>query len=110
MLDYFRNCSIIAHQVCCQDSPTKGPFCHLCQSDDLDILSRSQLRLKLNHILTWCLALCSLLILPLTNIMVELPTVSKSDASLAFVSRPVVVLHKLKGFSTSGKRGTIGIN
>ena len=25
MFDYFRNCSSIANQVCCEDSPTKGP-------------------------------------------------------------------------------------
>ena len=51
MLDYFRNCSSNAHQVCCEDSPTKGLYDH-CQSDDLDLHSRSQVRLKFDYFLT----------------------------------------------------------
>ena len=31
---------------CCEDSPTKGLYGH-CQSDDLDLHSRSQMHLKL---------------------------------------------------------------
>ena len=34
-----------AHHVCCEDSPTKGLY-KLCQSDDLDLHARSQLRFK----------------------------------------------------------------
>ena len=48
MFDYFRNCSSNAHQVCCEDSPTKGLYDH-CQSDDLDLHSRSQVHLKLDY-------------------------------------------------------------
>ena len=55
MFDYFRNYSSNAHQVCCEDSPTKGLYDH-CQSDDLDLHSRSQVHLKLDYFLT-----CSIL-------------------------------------------------
>ena len=51
MFDYFRNYSSNAHQVCCEDSPTKGLYDH-CQSDDLDLHSRSQVRLKSGYFLT----------------------------------------------------------
>ena len=47
MFHYLRNFSSNAHQVCCEDSLTKGLY-NLCQSDDLDLHSRSQLRLKLD--------------------------------------------------------------
>ena len=40
----------IAHQVCCDDSPTKVLYDH-CQFDDLDLHSRSQVRLKLDYFL-----------------------------------------------------------
>ena len=50
MFDYFRNCSSSAHQVYCEDSPTKGLFEH-CQSDDLDLHSRSHVHLKLDDFL-----------------------------------------------------------
>ena len=43
------NYSSNAHQVCCEDSLTKGLHDH-CQSDDLD--SRSQVGLTLNYFLT----------------------------------------------------------
>ena len=42
MFNYFRNCSSSAHQVCGEDSPTKGRYDH-CQSNDLDLHSSSQL-------------------------------------------------------------------
>ena len=53
MFDYLRNCSSNAHDVCCEDSPSKGLrlYDH-CQSEDLDLHSRSQLRLKLDYVLT----------------------------------------------------------
>ena len=35
-----------AHQVYCEDSPTKGLYYDHCQSDDLDLHSSSQVRLK----------------------------------------------------------------
>ena len=38
----FKNCSSNAHQGCCENNLTKGLY-DLCQSDDLDIHSRSQL-------------------------------------------------------------------
>ena len=50
MFDYFRNYSTNAHQVCCEDSPTKGLY-DRCQPDDLDFYSRSQVRLKLDYFL-----------------------------------------------------------
>ena len=50
MLDYFRNYSSNAHVVCCEDSPTKGPYGH-CQCNDLDLHSRSQVPLKLDYFL-----------------------------------------------------------
>ena len=34
-----------AHLFCCEVSPTEGPYDH-CQSDDLGLYSRSQVRLK----------------------------------------------------------------
>ena len=38
------------HHVCCEDtSPTKGLYDHYCQSDDRDLHSRSQVRLKLDY-------------------------------------------------------------
>ena len=42
---YFRIYSSNAHPVCCEDTRTKGQYDH-CQSDDLDLHSRAQLRLK----------------------------------------------------------------
>ena len=48
MSDYFRNYSSNGHQVCCEDSPTKS-LCDHCLSDDLDLDSRSQVRLKLDY-------------------------------------------------------------
>ena len=50
MFDYYRS-SRNAHQVCCEDSLTKGLYYNLCQSDDLDLHFRSQLRLKLDFCL-----------------------------------------------------------
>ena len=47
MFDYFRNYSNNAHQVCCEDSPTKGLY-DRCQSDDLGLHSRSQTCLLFN--------------------------------------------------------------
>ena len=44
MFDYF-------NQVCCEDSPTKGLYDHR-QSDDLDLHSRPQVRLKLDYFLS----------------------------------------------------------
>ena len=44
-----------AHQVCCEDSPTKGIYIYIyahCQSDDLDLHLRSQVRLKFDYVLT----------------------------------------------------------
>ena len=43
--DYFINYSSNIHQVCCEDSPTKGQY-DRCQSGDLNRYSRSQLCLK----------------------------------------------------------------
>ena len=37
--------------MCCEDSATEGLY-DRCQSDDLDFHSRSQMRLKLDYILT----------------------------------------------------------
>ena len=51
MFDDFRNYSSNAHQVCDEDSPTKGLYDH-CQSDELDLHSRSQVRLELDYFLT----------------------------------------------------------
>ena len=62
MFDYFRNFSSNAHHVCCEDSPIKGLY-NRCQSDDLDLHSRSQLRLKLDSVLT-----CSWIVRSRTNI------------------------------------------
>ena len=44
---YSNHFSSNAHQVCCEVSPTTGVH-KLCQSDELDLYSRSQLRLKLD--------------------------------------------------------------
>ena len=44
---FFRNDSSNSHQLCCEDSPTKGLYDH-CQSGDLDLHSRSQVHLKFN--------------------------------------------------------------
>ena len=44
MLDYVRNCSCNVHQVSCENSPREN----LCQSDDPDLHSRSQLHLELD--------------------------------------------------------------
>ena len=54
MFDYFRNYSSNALQVCrCEDGPTKGLYMHdHCQSDNLDLHSRSQVRLKFDYLLT----------------------------------------------------------
>ena len=46
---HFRNCSSNAHQIRCEDSPTKGIF---CQSSDLALHSLSQLRLELDNVVT----------------------------------------------------------
>ena len=51
MCDYFRNYSINGHHVCCEYRPTKALYDH-CQSDDLHLQSRSQVRLKLVYFLT----------------------------------------------------------
>ena len=51
MIYYFRNCSPDAHQYCFEDNPTKGLYDH-CQSDNLDLHSRSQVGLKLDYFLT----------------------------------------------------------
>ena len=56
MFDYFINYSSNAHQVWCEDSPTKGLYDN-CQSDDLNLYSKSQERLKLDYFLT-----CNILI------------------------------------------------
>ena len=50
MFDYFRIYSSNTHHVCCEYSPTKGLHDH-CQSDDLDLHSRSQVRLKRDYYL-----------------------------------------------------------
>ena len=51
MFDSFRNCSGNADHVCCEDSrPTNGLSDH-CQSEDFDLHSRSQVRLKLDNLL-----------------------------------------------------------
>ena len=49
--DCFRSHLSNAHQICCEDSPTKG-LCNLCQYDDLDLHVRLHMRLKLFYILT----------------------------------------------------------
>ena len=51
IIDYFRNYSSNAHQVCCVDNPTKHLYDH-CESDDRDLRSRSQVRLKRDYFLT----------------------------------------------------------
>ena len=51
MFNYFRNYSSNAHQVCCEDSPTKGLYDH-CQSGDPDQHSRSQVHLELDYFLS----------------------------------------------------------
>ena len=51
MFDYFKNCSSNAHQIYCEDSPTKGLY-NICQSDYPDFHSRPQLRLKMDECLT----------------------------------------------------------
>ena len=51
MFDYFRNYSSNARHVCCEDSPTKVCIHDHCQSDDLDLHSRSQVHLKLSQFL-----------------------------------------------------------
>ena len=51
MFDSFRNYSSNAHQVCYEDSLTKGLYDN-CQSDDFDLPSRSQVSLKLHYSLT----------------------------------------------------------
>ena len=50
MFDYFRNYASNAPQVCCEDSATKGLYDHF-QSGDLDLRSRSQVRLKHDYFL-----------------------------------------------------------
>ena len=52
MFDYFRNYSSNADHVGCEDSPTKGlVYNDHCQSDDLELHSRSHVRLKLTCLL-----------------------------------------------------------
>ena len=51
MSDYFINDSSNADLACCEDSPTKGIY-EQYPSDDLDLHSRSQVRLKLDYFLT----------------------------------------------------------
>ena len=53
-----KNCLIISETIqampikfCCEDSPTTGLYEH-GQSDDVDLHSRSQVRLKLDYSLT----------------------------------------------------------
>ena len=48
MFDYFWTYSSNTHHVCCEDSPIHGLYDH-CQSDDLDLHSRSHVRLKLDY-------------------------------------------------------------
>ena len=45
MFDYFKSYSSSNDQVCCKDCPTKCLY--ICQSDDLDLHSRSPEHLKL---------------------------------------------------------------
>ena len=52
MFEYFTKYSSNAHEICCEDSPTKGLYYDHCQSDDLDLHSRSLVRLKLYYLLT----------------------------------------------------------
>ena len=49
---YLKNNSSYDHQPCCENSPTKGRYDHF-QSGDLDLHSRSQVRLRLDYFLTW---------------------------------------------------------
>ena len=51
MFDYFRNYSSNAHQCCSEDSPTEGRHDHF-QTDELDLHSRSQVRLKRDYFFT----------------------------------------------------------
>ena len=51
MFDYLRSYSSNAHQVCCEESPTKGLHKYF-QCNDIDLHSRSQVRLKLYYFLT----------------------------------------------------------
>ena len=51
MFEYFINYLSDALQDCCEDSLTKGLYDRF-QSDDLDLHSRSQVRLKLDYFLT----------------------------------------------------------
>ena len=50
-INHFRNYASNAHQLSCEDSPTTGLYDHY-QSDDLDLHSRPQVRLKLDYFLT----------------------------------------------------------
>ena len=60
MFDYFKNYSSNAdHQVCCEDGPTKCLYDH-CQSDNLDLHSRSLVHLKLDYFLRDFLIIASL--------------------------------------------------
>ena len=47
----FKNYSSNDHHLCGEDSPIKGLHDH-CHSDDLALYSRSQVRLKLDYLLT----------------------------------------------------------
>ena len=51
MFNYFRNCSSNAHKGYCEDSPTKGLYDYCQSDDDLDLHSRSQVRLSLEYVL-----------------------------------------------------------
>ena len=53
MFDYSRNYSSKSHHVCCEDNPTNGLYDHCQSSDDLDLQSRSQVRLKHDFFLTF---------------------------------------------------------
>ena len=50
MFDYVINYSSNAHQVSREHSPTKGLYNH-CQTDDIDLQSKSQVRMKHDYIL-----------------------------------------------------------
>ena len=49
MFDCFINFSNNAHHICCEDSLAKGPY-NLFLVNDLDLQSRSQLRLKVDNV------------------------------------------------------------
>ena len=60
VFDYFKKVPSNAHQVYCEGSLTSGLY-NRCQSNDLDLHSRSQLRLKFDTLL-----ICSLIVITST--------------------------------------------